>query len=428
MSDKKDLYNLLDKTLDKQSYTTYKKGDMVEAVVQKVSKNYLIVKIDNAYDAVVPSGEMAKTEEEVKVGDTLKVFVMREDEYGNMMVSQTRTTVGQRWDMLEEAYKNDLPILVTVLESNNGGIIVTIDGVTGFIPTSQLDPNKVYKAEGGETGTKDDMQKELSRRLADLIGTKITVKVVEIDKEKNRVIFSEKNALTDQSAELRSETIRNAKIGQEMDATVTAVTPYGIFVNAGGLDGLVHVSEISWDKVESVNEVAKVGEKIRVKLIDISEDGKRVAYSIKQLSTDPWNEVSLDFTVGSKVKGTITEIEDYGVILKIADGVTGLIHRSELSDKNIGDPKDLFKVGQDVEAIIMTISPSERKMGLSIKRLLTGGGDDDRHKERRARKPKEKTLGSLDIAGALEKAGISSAEAEVVVEETKEKEADTKEA
>lgn len=405
MSDKTKLYNLLDQTLNKQKYTTYKKGDLVEGVIEKISKSYLIIKIDNTYDAIVPSGEMSKSEKEHKVGDTIKVFVVKpEDEYGNMIVSQTRTTAGQRWDMLEEAFKSDSPVMVTVTEANNGGVIVNCEGVAGFIPTSQLDPNKVYKLETDSTN-KDEMQKELSRKLGELIGTKLAAKVVEIDKEKNRVIFSEKLALSDQSAELRNETIKNAKVGQVMEGIVTAVTPYGIFVNADGLDGLVHVSEISWDKVENVTNFAKVGDRMQVKLIDISEDGRRVAYSIKQLSDDPWNEVSADFTVGSKVKGTITEIEDYGVIVKIAEGVTGLIHRSELSDKNIGDPKDFFKVGQDVEAIIMTIAPSERKMGLSIKRLISKDTKKSSGKKT-VKREKKKVPGSLDIAGALEKAGI----------------------
>lgn len=413
MSDRtNNLYSLLEKSIKTKKYTQYKKGDLAEGVVEKVGEGYIIVKIDDVFDAVVPGGELIKdSTKPVKVGDKIKVFVLKtEDEFGNMIVSQRRTTAGQRWDMLEGAHKNDESVIVTVIEANNGGVIVNIDGVVGFIPTSQLDPNKVYKAEA-EGSSKDDMQKALSSRLAELIGTKINAKIMEIDKEKNKVIFSEKLALSDQPSELRVNTIKNAKIGNVMDASVTAVTTYGVFVNAEGLDGLVHVSEISWDKVESPSDFAKVGDKVRVKLIDISDDGKRVAYSIKQLSEDPWNEVSADYKVGGKVKGTITEIEDYGVIVKLDEGVTGLIHKSELSEQIVGDPKEVVTIGQEVEAIILTISPSERKMGLSIKRLTskrpTGGKDG----LKKGRKPK--VAGSLDIAGALEKAGIKSIGTEV---------------
>jgi ribosomal protein S1 len=424
MSDRtENLYSLLEKSIKTKKYTRYKKGDLAEGVVEKVGDGYLIVKIDDVFDAVVPGGELIKdSTKPLNVGDKLKVFVLRaEDEFGNMIVSQRRTTAGQRWDMLEEAHKNDESVVVTVVEANNGGVIANIDGVVGFIPTSQLDPNKVYKAESGEGSSKDEMQKELSRRLAELIGTKITAKIMEIDKEKNKVIFSEKLALSDQPSELRSNTIKNAKIGDVMNATVTAVTTYGIFVNAEGLDGLVHVSEISWDKVENPADFAKVGDKVEVKLIDISEDGKRVAYSIKQLSEDPWNEVSLDYKVGGKVKGVITEIEDYGVIVKIDEGVTGLIHKSELSDQIIGDPKDVVTVGQEVEAVILTISPSERKMGLSIKRL-NAKKSDAKGKAGMKKTKKPKVAGSLDIAGAFEKAGITALASEEADEDETEAE------
>jgi len=310
----------------------------------------------------VPSGELVKKENEYKVDDKIKVFILKsEDEYGNMIVSQKRTEVGQKWEMLEELFKSNESITVSVVETNNGGVIASYEGVFGFIPIMQIDPGKVYKVDI-DTSSKEDLQKEVAKKLSELIGMKLTVKIYQVDKEKNKVIFSEKLALSDQTAEQRTQTIKNIKVGDTVDATVTAVAPYGIFVNAGGLEGLVHVSEISWDKVESPGDFAKAGDKIRVKLIDMDEEGKRVAYSIKQLSDDPWNEVSVDYKVGGKIKGIITEVEDYGVIIKIGNGVTGLIHKSELSDEIIGDPKDHFTIGQEVEAIILTISPSERKM------------------------------------------------------------------
>ena len=407
-NDTNNLYKLIDKSLQTLKIKKYQKGDVAEGVVVKVTPSFMLVKIDGVFDAIVPSGEIVRDEKKVSEGSKLKVFIMKpEDEYGVMLVSQKRTTTSQRWDLLEEAYKNDEAITVSVVEANSGGLIVNIDGVVGFIPTSLLDPNKVYKTEGAESGSKDEMHKDISRNLADLVGTKIKVKIMEIDKEKSKVIFSEKLLLAEQPSELRQQTIQNVKVGDTLEATVTAVTNYGIFVNAEGLDGLIHVSEISWDKVENPAQYANVGDKIKVKLIDISEDGRRVAYSIKQLSDDPWHEISSDFKVGGKVRGRITEVEDYGLIIKIGQGVTGLIHKSELSDENIGDPKDHFKVGDEVEAIVLTISPSERKMGLSIKRL---NGNSVKKSTKRSGKTsksgQKKVSGSLDVAGALAKAGV----------------------
>jgi len=403
---KKSLYDLIDKNLKSTKITNYKKGDVAEGVVEKLGDSYVMVKIDGVFDAIIPGSEMVKDEKELKIGDKIKVFVLKpEDDFGVMSVSQKRTTTTQRWDLLEEAYKNDEPIMVNVVEANSGGLIVNIDGVVGFIPTSLLDPNKVYKLEGVEYSSKDEMQRELSKRLTELVGSKIKVKIMEFDKEKNKVIFSEKLFLAEQPSELRQKTIKNVKVGDTLDATVTAVTNYGIFVNAEGLDGLVHVSEISWDKVENPSDFAKVGEKITVKLIDISDDGKRVAYSMKQLTNDPWNEVSEDFKVGGKVKGIITEVEDYGLIVKIGEGITGLIHKSELKEENIGDPKDHYKIGDEIEAIILTISPNDRKMGLSVKRLISDKPTSKSSEKSKKSSPKKQ--GSLDLAGALAKAGIT---------------------
>ncbi len=403
------LYKIIDQKLSGTHIKSYQKGSVAEGRVLKITPSYMIVKIDGIFDAIVPRSEMDNDQKSLKEGDEVRVFIVKqEDEYGSMIASQKRTTTAQRWELLEEAYKADDTVVVNVIEANSGGLIVGIDGVLGFIPTSLLDPNRVYKLDVDKSAPRDEVQRDVTRRLAELVGTKIKVKIMEIDREKSKIIFSEKLALADQSVEQRRQIMSNVKVGDVLEGTVTAITNYGIFVNANGLDGLVHVSEISWDKVENPADYAVVGDKVKVKLIDISDDGRRVAYSMKQLTEDPWLERSSELKVGNKVKGVITEVEDYGLIVKIGEGITGLVHKSEFLDPKIGDPRDYYKVGDEIEAVILTISPNERKIGLSIKRL-----QEPKPKYKKSsmkdKKPKVRKPGvSLDITGVLAKANIKT--------------------
>lgn len=369
MSEENKLYKLIDKSLESTKIRDFVKGEMVEGTIQKLTNSFMLVKVDDVFDVIVPANEMSNDVQQ-KVGDKVRIFILKpEDEFGVITASQIRTTPSHRWELLEEALKTGEIVTVQVIEANNGGVLVTIDGVMGFIPTSQLDPNRLYKYSGTDNSKDYIVSSEITKRLADLVGTKIKVKVTEINREKGRVIFSERLVVNDIYPQNKEEILKKVNIGDILEGVVTAVTDYGIFVNAQGLDGLVHVSEISWDKVENPLNYAKVGDNIKVMLIDIADGGKRVAYSIKQLTKDPWQDVITEYKVGSVVKGIITDIEDYGLIVKLGSGITGLVHRSEITDEVVGDLKDLFKKDQEIEAVVLTISPSERRMGLSIKRL-----------------------------------------------------------
>lgn len=367
---KRDLYKIIDKSLENTNIRKFLKGEPVEGVIEALDKTFMLVKVDGVFDVIVPANEMDKVNP-YEVGDKVNIFIMKqEDEYGVILGSQKRTTPHYRWKLLEQALKNGTIMTVEVVEVNNGGVLVTIDNVMGFIPTSQLDPNRLYKILGHDSEGKELISAhEITRKLGKLIGAKIKVRVSEIDPNNSRVIFSERMALDNSLVHAKAQALKTFKVGDILEGVVTAVTNYGIFVNAQGLDGLVHVSEISWDKVEDPSQFAKVGDKVKVKVIDMDEKGKRVAFSIKQLTKDPWQDVAVGYRIGSQVEGVITDIEDYGLIVKLGEGVTGLVHRSEVSDSFIGDLKDHFKLGQTVKAVILTISPSERKMGLSIKRL-----------------------------------------------------------
>lgn len=420
------LSQLIDSSLKSNPILYLNKGDQVEGKVIQINEKHYIININEGLEALLPKSEvMRSTDHEYTVGEEIKAYVLKpEDDYCNLIISQRRTGTGQTWDILQNAQKENLPIEVNVIEANTGGLIVNTEGVLGFIPVSQLDPNKIYNIES-DVSNKEDLQKELSKKLGDIVGKKMKVMVVEADKEKSKLILSEKFALSDQNLGSRQETIKNVKSGDVLEGIVTAVTPYGIFVNANGLDGLVHLSEISWDRVDDPSKFARIGDKIQVKLIDINEDGTRVAYSIKQLNSDPWLKVVKSHKIGNKIKGTITDIEEFGLIVKVASGVNGLIHINEMPEdlKKDSKFKKDFKINDEVEATIITISPNERKMGLSLKpddenaketeeTTVESSHDQDQSEEKnrkdedssKMKKRKHKRVKSkLDLEGALQK-------------------------
>jgi ribosomal protein S1 len=200
-----------------------------------------------------------------------------------------------------------------------------------------------------------------------LIGEGIKTRIIELDREKNRIILSEKRVTQEGDAEQREETLRKTKEGDVLEGTVSGITPYGIFVNAQGLEGLVHLSELSWDKVEDVGSLYKVGDSIEVMVIGISDGGKRVAYSVKRLQKDPWSEAISQYKVGDVVEGEVQKVVPYGAFVRIGKGLNGLIHISELSDKLVKDPKDIVSADQSVKVKILSISSTERHLGLSLK-------------------------------------------------------------
>lgn len=347
------------------------KRDMVEGTVIKLDRYGVLVDMAAKAEGLVPRAEVSQEElNSLKPGDKIMVYVLSdEDEKGGPILSIKRTRQLRKWLDLERSKKEETPVECTITEVNNGGVLVDIDGISGFIPTSQLDPNRLYKLFGDQPVTKVTFMRDLTKRLGGLVGDKLKAKVIEINREINRVILSEKLAVSMQSVKDREETLKKVKPGDILDAVVTAATPIGLFVNAQGLEGLVHISEISWDKVENPADFHRPGDKVKVMLIGMDTDGKRVAYSIKRLQKDPWEEAIKKFKVGQVVEGTVTKVVDYGAFVKIGEGLNGLIHISELSDDLVLNPNEVVSPGQRVKVTILTISPEERHLGLSLRRV-----------------------------------------------------------
>lgn len=353
----------------------YKKGEIISGKIVALTEGEMIVDVGGRTEGVVSGKELRINGQKSnkKVGDDILVYVIKpENDKGQIELSVRRTGTARKWHDLKESMETNAPVKVKVIEANTGGVIVEIaGGQRGFIPSSQLNNDRINP---GETyTTKEEATKKLQGKLAELIGTYLEVVVMEIDEQKNRVILSEKYVGAEEDLQLKQKTLSAIDVGSELEGQVTGVAPFGLFVTAGGLEGLVHLSEISWDKVSNPANFFNVGDKVQVQVIGINEGGKRIAYSIKRLQKDPWDEIVKKYKVGQVIKGEVTKVVDYGAFVRIDEGLNGLIHISELSDKLVKDPSEVVKEGDTVEVMVISMSKEERHLGLSMRRMKAAG-------------------------------------------------------
>ena len=368
----KAMYSELDTFLSDDSHKIKQlsKGEIVEGEIVSINNGVIVVDVGFKSEGII-AGKELKSEildwTKLSVGDKILVYVVKpEDDKGQLVLSIRRTQQASAWLALENAKKSNEVVEATVVESNNGGLIVEIGkGIRGFIPTSQLDATRVYANGVRQVGK--DISSRVQKRLNTLIGECIKTRIIELDREKNRIILSEKMVTQARDLEKRAQTLKKVKESDVLKGTVSGITPFGIFVNAQGLEGLVHLSELSWDKVEDIGAIYKVGDTVDVMVIGLSDGGKRVAYSVKRLQQDPWSQAISQFKVGDVVEGEIQKVVPYGAFVRIGEGLNGLIHISELSDKLVKNPEDIVKVGQEVKVKILSISSTERHLGLSLK-------------------------------------------------------------
>lgn len=365
-------YKILESFLEdkKNDISKLSKGDVVEGTIMDIRPGSIIVDVGYKSEGIV-AGKELKSEmidvSKLQVGDKLLVYIVKpEDEEGQLVLSIRRTQQAGLWLSLIKAKDDNDIVEAVVVESNNGGLICELgSNVRGFIPTSQLDPVRVYSTAARVVG--QDVSDKVNKRLASLVGEKIKTRIIELDKEKNRIILSEKMLTQTRDSEQREKTLKHLQEGSILNGEVSGVTPYGIFVNAQGLEGLVHLSELSWDKIDNVEDIYKVGDKVDVMVLGITDGGKRVAYSIKRLLEDPWTQAISKYKVGDVVTGVVQRVADYGAFVRIGKGLNGLVHISEISDKLVKDPRDFVKEGEKVKVKILSISSTERHLGLSLK-------------------------------------------------------------
>lgn len=335
----------------------YKEGEIVEARVLSVSRNKIWTDVAGLSLGYVPEKEITLNSE-IKVGDTIYAYVIvLEDEDGNVVLSLKRADRERYWKDMEERYKTGEPVEVTINEANKGGLISEIGGIPGFLPVSQLSPEHYPRVSGGD-------REEILTRLNKLIGQKVLVKVINCDKATNKLIFSEKAV----DAEKLASKIEKYKVGDVVEGRISGVVDFGLFVKIDPMvEGLVHISEVSWSRVSDLNQIFKVGDTIKVMVIAV-EDG-RLSLSLKRLANDPWVSAAKKYKVGDKVKGEVTKVTPFGAFVSLDEEIDGLVHVSELSSQHIVDPGQVVELGKEYEFKIISIEPETHRLGLSMKAL-----------------------------------------------------------
>ncbi|HEX9097112.1 MAG TPA: 30S ribosomal protein S1 [Candidatus Dormibacteraeota bacterium] len=327
-------------------------GDIIDGVVVRVDPDEVLVDVGSKSEGVISSRELGTREAgtpDLHAGDVIKVFVLQpENEDGNVVLSLRRARAESVWVKAQEQQATGEMMDAEVREQNKGGLIVNILGLRGFLPTSQV-------------------SRTHSSNLQELVGQRIGVKILEVNRKRNRLIVSQKAAFDEDRARQRGELFEKLKIGDEIEGKVSGLTTYGAFVNLGAADGLIHISELSWDRVANVADVLQVGQDVRVKVIKLDPDTSRISLSLRQLGQDPWDHIEKRFPPGAIVEGEVTKIKKYGAFLQIGDGIEGLLHISELAWEHVEHTEDVVQVGQHLRVRVLQADRSRRRISLSLK-------------------------------------------------------------
>ena len=343
---KSDLTKAYDETLNK-----IQEHQVVEGTVISVDKKEVVVNIGYKSDGIIPASEF-RYNPELKAGDKVEVYVEnQEDKRGQLVLSHKKARLQKSWENINKALENDEVIQGYIKSRTKGGMIVDVFGIEAFLPGSQIDVHPI-------------------RDYDVFVGKTMEFKVVKINQEFRNVVVSHKALIEAELEAQRKEIISHLEKGQILEGTVKNITSYGVFVDLGGVDGLVHITDLSWGRVSDPHEVVALDQKINVVILDFDEEKKRIALGLKQLTQHPWDSLDPNLKVGDHVKGKVVVMADYGAFVEIQPGVEGLIHVSEMSwSQHFRSAQEFMKVGDEVEAVILTLDRDERKMSLGIKQL-----------------------------------------------------------
>ena len=330
---------------------TITENSVVEATIVGITDRDVILNIGFKSDGMVPLSEFKDTPD-IKLGDIVDVYIeTQEDKLGQLVLSRKKAKVVGAWRRIERALEKDEVIEGFVKRRTKGGLIVDIFGIESFLPGSQIDVKPI-------------------RDFDIYVGKKMEVKVVKINHSNDNVVVSHKVLIEKDIEEQKGAILSNLEKGQVLEGVIKNMTNFGVFIDLGGVDGLLHITDISWGRINHPEEVLALDQKVQVVVLDFDDEKKRISLGMKQLSAHPWDALVETVVIGSKVKGKVVNVADYGAFLEIQPGVEGLIHVSEMSwSQHLRNPQDFLKVGDEIEAVVLTIDRSERKMSLGIKQL-----------------------------------------------------------
>jgi small subunit ribosomal protein S1 len=339
-------------------------GEIRTGMIASISHSQILVSIGAKSEGVISGKELeqlsAKDREALKVGQEIKVFVISpEDAGGNVVLSFKRAQEQLSWENVDKLLAENSVIDSKITGFNKGGLIVTVEGLRGFVPSSQISALRRTQVTGDTP----------EQRWQKMVGQPISVRVVEVDKERRRLILSERAASTETRQSIKERVLEELEEGKTYTGRVTSLADFGAFINVNGADGLVHLSELSWDHITHPREVLEVGQEVKVKVINVDRDKKRIGLSVRALQEDPWRARVQKYSVGQLVEGVITRLTKFGAFARLEGDIEGLIHISEISDHRIEHPKEALKEGEVKSLRVIRIDADQHRIGLSLRKV-----------------------------------------------------------
>lgn len=347
---------------EEYDYQAPQVGEVLEGTVMEKTETEILIDLGLKREAVVPPQDLERLSQEeidaVSEGEDIKVYIMpKEDIEGRRLVSINMALMQQDWERAEELLESSDIVEAEIMNYNKGGALVPFGRLRGFVPASQL----VSLSSRGEGGSYQE-------RLASLVGETVKLKVIEVNPRRRRLIFSERAAVREWRQEQKERLLEELEAGDVRTGVVTNLQPFGAFVDLGGADGLIHVSELAWHRVKHPRDVLDVGQEVEVYILNVNRERERIGLSLKRLQPDPWTQVESKYSVGDIVEAEITNLTDFGAFARLEDGIEGLIHISELSYGPVQHPREIVERGQTVQVQVVSIDVDRQRIGLSLKR------------------------------------------------------------